>query len=78
VWRSLETAIMTMRNFSDDFLDGYLEAGGAALCHSAGAYQIEALGIQLFERIEGSHHAILGMPLLPLLAELRMRKVIAA
>jgi septum formation protein len=60
-----------MRAFSDDFLDAYLDAAGGAVTASVGAYQVEKLGIQLFERIEGSYFTILGLPLLPVLAFLR-------
>lgn len=65
------SAAMTMRNFSDAFLDAYLAGAGERLLSSVGCYQLEAEGIQLFERIEGDYFTILGMPLLPLLAALR-------
>ena len=64
-------ARLTMRPLSDAFLDRYLEAAGAEVTASVGAYQLEALGVHLFERIEGDHFTILGLPLLPLLAYLR-------
>jgi septum formation protein len=64
-------ARLTMRPLSDALLDRYLEAAGAAVTASVGAYQLEALGVHLFERIEGDHFTILGLPLLPLLAYLR-------
>jgi septum formation protein len=64
-------ARLTMRAFSDDFLDGYLDAAGDVVSTSVGAYQVESLGIQLFSRVEGSHFTILGLPLLPLLDFLR-------
>ena len=70
-------AHMTMRDFSDAFLDAYLARAGDAVLGSVGCYQLEGLGIQLFDKIEGDYFTILGMPLLPLLAELRLRKVIA-
>ena len=66
-----EVARLTMRSFSDQFLEGYLDAAGAAVTASVGAYQLEKVGIQLFERIEGDHFTILGLPLLPLLEFLR-------
>jgi septum formation protein len=77
VWEHSDTARLTMRDFSDAFLDDYLARAGADLLASVGAYRLEGLGMQLFERIEGDYFTILGMPLLPLLAELRRRKVIA-
>jgi septum formation protein len=66
-----ETARLTMRDFSDGFLDSYLEAAGPAITASVGGYQVERIGIQLFERIEGDHFTILGLPLLRLLHDLR-------
>jgi septum formation protein len=66
-----EPAYLTMRDFSDAFLDAYLAAAGEAVTTSVGAYQVEALGIQLFEDIDGDHFTILGLPLFRLLAFLR-------
>ena len=65
------TVRLTMRSFSEEFARAYLEAVGAAATHSVGGYQIEGLGAQLFERIDGDYFTILGLPLLPLLAFLR-------
>jgi septum formation protein len=67
-----------MRNFSEAFLDSYLDAAGASVTASVGAYQLERTGVHLFETIEGDHFTILGLPLLPLLQELRREKVLAA
>lgn len=64
-------ARLTMRPLSDALLDRYLEAAGAAVTASVGAYQVEVLGVHLFERIAGDHFTILGLPMLPLLAYLR-------
>jgi septum formation protein len=64
-------ARMTMRRLSDDQISAYLESAGDAVTASVGAYQLERLGVHLFERIEGDHFTILGLPLLPLLAFLR-------
>jgi septum formation protein len=66
-----DVARMTMRDFSDAFLDGYLDAVGDAVTRSVGCYQFEGAGAQLFERVEGHHSTILGLPLLPLLGFLR-------
>jgi septum formation protein len=66
-----EVARLTMRAFSDDFLEAYLEAMGDAVTTSVGGYQLEKAGIQLFERIAGDHFVILGLPLLSLLQYFR-------
>jgi nucleoside triphosphate pyrophosphatase len=66
-----EVARLTMRAFSGRFLDAYLDAVGAAVTESVGGYQLEKAGIQLFERIEGDHFVILGLPLLALLRHAR-------
>jgi septum formation protein len=71
-------ARLTMRTFSEAFLESYLDASGTAVTASVGAYQLERTGIHLFEKIEGDHFTILGLPLLPLLEHLRHEKVLAA
>jgi septum formation protein len=68
---AVDTASLTMRRLSDDFLEAYLAAAGPAVLESVGGYQLEKLGIHLFARIEGDHFTILGLPLLPLIAFLR-------
>ncbi|MEA3049886.1 MAG: nucleoside triphosphate pyrophosphatase [Sphingomonadales bacterium] len=73
VWWGCETVSLTMRSFSDAFLDAYLDSEWEHVRWSVGGYRIEGPGVQLFDRIEGSHFAILGLPLLPLLAYLRKR-----
>lgn len=78
VWGRVEIATLAMRPFSDAFLDRYLAEAGDRVCRTVGAYEIEGLGIQLFDRIEGDIFTIIGLPLLPLLAELRGRGVIDA
>jgi septum formation protein len=70
-------ARLTMRGFSDSFLDAYLAAAGDAVIASVGCYQIERTGIQLFERIDGDHFTIMGLPLLPLLEFLRREGFVA-
>jgi septum formation protein len=65
------TARLWMRDFSEAFLNDYLNQVGASATYSVGGYQIESAGAQLFERIEGDHFTILGLPLFPLLAFLR-------
>jgi septum formation protein len=77
VWSRTEIASLTMRAFSDAYLDNYLAEAGPTVCSTVGGYEIEGRGIQLFEHIEGDHFTIIGLPLLPLLAELRHRKIIA-
>lgn len=75
-WATVDTASLTARSYSAAFVADYLARAGGTVCRSVGAYEIEGLGITLFERISGDHFTILGMPLLPLLAELRRREVI--
>lgn len=76
VWEHLDTAAMSMRDFSDAFLDSYLAVAGDRVCASVGSYEVEGLGIQLFESIEGDYFTILGMPLLAVLHELRARNML--
>jgi septum formation protein len=73
IWWHCETVTLTMRAFSDSFLEEYLDREYEQIRWSVGGYRIEGPGAQLFERIEGSHFAILGMPLIPLLGYLRER-----
>ena len=78
VWMLVDSAILAMRPFSDAFLASYLAEVGDRVRHTVGAYEIEGRGIQLFERIEGDIFTIIGLPLLPLLRELRGRGAIDA
>jgi len=71
LWRYSDRAELTMRYFSNRFLDDYLAAAGGDAMTSVGAYKLEGPGIQLFEQIEGDYFTILGLPLLPLLDFLR-------
>src|ERR1051326_2853672 len=73
-----DRAALTMRAFSTQFLDSYLDAAGSAVTMSVGGYQVEGPGIQLFERIEGDHFGILGLPLVPLLGFFRREGWLAA
>ena len=72
----VDTARLTMRDFSDRFLDDYLDMAGDSAMSSVGGYQLEGIGIHLFERVEGDYFTILGLPLLPLLAFLRQNKFV--
>ncbi len=78
VFEHREAARLTMRACSDEFLESYLDAMGAAVTASVGGYQLEKSGVQLFERIDGDHFVILGLPLLALLAYLRRAGLLAA
>jgi septum formation protein len=72
----VDTARLAMRNFSDRFLNDYLDMAGDAATKSVGGYQLEGIGIHLFERVDGDFFTILGLPLLPLLAFLRQNKFV--
>jgi septum formation protein len=71
LWHTVVRPQLTMRDFSDTLLDDYIAAEGDEILGSVGAYRLESRGVQLFERIEGDHFAILGLPLLELLGFLR-------
>jgi septum formation protein len=78
IWRQLVTTRLTMRDFSDAFLERYLERDGQAALSSVGCYHLEGAGVQLFDSIEGDYFAILGLPLIGLLGFLRGRGVAPA
>ncbi len=78
VWSGADTARMKMRDVSDTFLETYLAAEGEALLSCVGAYRLEGMGSQLFEAVEGDFFTVLGLPLWPVLAELRRAGVIAS
>lgn len=77
IWRTVETATLKMRDFSDRFLDDYLAAEGEELLKGVGCYRLESRGAQLFERVEGDYFTVLGLPLQPLLAALRQHGIVA-
>jgi len=72
LWRHVETVRLTMRQLTPEFVGRYLAQVGDAALDSVGCYQLEGRGIQLFEQIDGDYFAVLGLPLLPLLAQLRL------
>ena len=76
LWQTVSCPELTMRDFSDAFLDAYIAAEGESLLASVGAYRLEGKGVQLFARIVGDHFAVLGLPLLELLGFLRERGMV--
>lgn len=78
VWRHMAKTKLTMRDFSDAFLDDYIEKEGNLLTKSVGAYRFEGLGAQLFSHVEGDFFSILGLSLLPVMDYLRTRGAIAS
>ena len=78
VWRAVPAATLHVRAFSDAWLDAYLAQMGDAALHSVGAYQLEGLGVQLFDRIQGDWFAILGLPMVELLGALRHEGLVAS
>jgi len=77
IWRRIEAPRLTMRSFSDDFLDSYLVRRGHSILSSVGCYQLEGEGAQLFAAVEGDYFAILGLPLWSLLETLRTHGALA-
>lgn len=78
IWRDTQSVTLTMRPFSDAFLETYLHRNAEIATSCVGGYALEAEGIQLFEAVEGDYFAVLGLPILPLLAQLRRHDLIAA
>lgn len=78
VWSGVDTAAMRMRDISDAFLDAYLAAEGEALLACVGSYRLEGMGAQLFEAVDGDYFTVLGLPLWPVLAELRRAGVLVS
>ena len=76
IWAETTMATLTMRKLSPEFIGRYLAAAGEEVLSSVGAYQLESLGIELFEKIDGDYFSILGLPLIPLLDTLRREGVI--
>jgi septum formation protein len=77
LFECVDTARLTMRDFSDSFLETYVELAGGAALASVGGYQLEGIGVHLFARVEGDYFTILGLPLLPLLDFLRQGGFVA-
>ena len=75
VWRHVEAAEMSVRPLSYSFIDAYLDAEWPAIAGCVGCYRVEGPGVQLFDGIKGSHFTVLGLPLLPVLAYLRLRRI---
>lgn len=73
LWRFVGTVRLLMRDFSDEFLDGYLDRNWPGVADSVGAYKLEEEGVRLFSRVEGDYFTVLGMPLLELLSYLTLR-----
>ena len=78
VWRHMANTKLTMRAFSDEFLEDYLEKEGELVTKSVGAYRFEGLGSQLFSHVEGDFFSILGLSLLPVMDYLRVRGAIVS
>jgi septum formation protein len=78
LFETVSSAHLTMHNMGDAFLDAYLDAAGERVMLSVGGYQLESVGVNLFEKIDGDHFTILGMPLLPLLAYFRKAGLIVS
>lgn len=78
IWGKIDTAHLTMRNFSDEWLEWYLDAAGEDIFQCVGGYQLEGLGAQLFTEIRGDYFTVLGMPLLPLIGFLRDHGILKA
>ena len=76
VWHHVDTALITLRPFSDACLEAYLDAAGNSVLASVGAYHLEGLGAQLMARVDGDHFTVQGLPVLPLLAFLRDQGVL--
>ena len=77
-WHDVETATLDVRTLTADFIEAYLDAEWPEVAYCVGVFRMEGRGVTLFDRVEGSHFTILGLPLLPLLGALRQRGILAA
>lgn len=77
-WRHVETAMLQVRPLSETFIEAYLDAEWPEVGYTVGVFRLEGRGVQLFDRIDGDHFTILGMPLIPLLRALRERGLLRA
>ena len=77
-WRHVDSATLRVRDLSEQFIESYLDAEWPEVGYTVGVFRLEGRGVQLFERIEGDHFTILGMPLIPLLGALRERGLLVA
>ena len=78
IWGTIDTAHLTMRNFTEEWLDWYLDAAGEDIFDCVGGYQLEGIGAQLFTEVRGDYFTVLGLPLLPLIGFLRDHGVLKA
>lgn len=78
IWGTIDTAHLTMRNFSDEWLEDYLDATGNEIYDCVGGYQLEGIGAQLFTEVRGDYFTVLGLPLLPLIGFLRDHGILKA
>ena len=76
IWREVSTATLSMRPFTDDFLENYLRQQGSSVLSSVGCYMLEGEGLQLFDRVDGDYFTILGLPMMGLLDLLRRHGVL--
>lgn len=78
IWGTIDTAHLTMRNFTDEWLEDYLDAAGGDIYDCVGGYQLEGIGAQLFTEVRGDYFTVLGLPLLPLIGFLRDHGILKA